>query len=517
MDREEKQAKINQIRSALSNNGIDFDKDFPNIIKRGYGGDGCQELSDKLVEDIYVLVVQGVNDGFANKEFIQDLIDIAVELDDPKKEKRLSKYKGKREDALKNIQRPKVKEGTMDIKSEVLKYINLAEDTAKSLLQMHLTDMSDQNYNESLELIKELRETVSGVWDNSTVAAMKKAKEVEDCILRWMKCASTMTCSTENVRELRSAVEKAREWGTLNKAAEGRGIFGLGKNKDTARAAEEDIKKEVAYSGKIKIAARAERAVRGITVLQESLIAAERLLQREKDNFNEVSNTDEIQAKIDKNNARLDQMVGKLKVMLMRVKNGEVAPGTAEYKKTENFVAEVEREEKKVKAANYRLEKEIARVRRMSEGADRRIEIIESILRGLKRYKHQPSVFAQAMDKLGAERLQQFIVGGMSAKEREEFQEGLLAMEAWAAEEMNSALTEADNIDNLREQVSEHIKDDEINLPEEETISQGIGVESAMTKYLGNGETPVEEEEETEEDKDRLRYGGSKPLSDDDM
>ena len=131
----------------------------------------------------------------------------------------------------------------MDIKSEVLKYIDLAEDTAKASLQLHLTDMSDQNYNESLELIKELRETVSGVWDNSTVAAMKKAKGVEDCILRWMKCASTMTCSTENVRELRSAVEKAREWGTLNKAAEGRGIFGLGKNKDTARAAEEDIKK----------------------------------------------------------------------------------------------------------------------------------------------------------------------------------------------------------------------------------------------------------------------------------
>ena len=186
----------------------------------------------------------------------------------------------------------------MDIKSEVLKYIDLAEDTAKALLQMHLTDMSDQNYNESLELIKELRETVSGVWDNSTVAAMKKAKEVEDCILRWMKCASTMTCSTGYVRELRSAVEKAREWGTLNKAAEGRGIFGLGKNKDTARAAEEDIKKEVAYSGKIKIVSRAERAVRGVTVLQESLIAAERLLQREKDNFKEVYSTDELEAQI---------------------------------------------------------------------------------------------------------------------------------------------------------------------------------------------------------------------------
>lgn len=517
MDREEKQAKINQIRSALSNNGIDFDKDFPNIIKRGYGGDGCQELSDKLVEDIYGLVVQGVNDGFANEEVIKDLMDIAVELDDPKKEKKLSKYKGKREDALKNIQRPKVKEGTMDIKSEVLKYIDLAEDTAKSLLQMHLTDMSDQNYNESLELIKELRETVSGVWDNSTVAAMKKAKEVEDCILRWMKCASTMTCSTENVRALRSAVDKAREWGSLNKAAEGRGIFGLGKNKDTARAAEEDIKNQVAYSGKIKIVARAERAVRGVTVLQESLIAAERLLQREKDNFKEVYSTDELEAQIAANNARLDQMFEQFKVMGMRIKNGEAAPGSAEYKKIKRFAADFEQEEKRVKAANYRLKNEIDRVKRMSGGLGRRIEIIESILRELKIYRNQPSVFAEAMDKLGAERLQQFIVGGMSTKEREEFKEGLLALEAWAVEKINAIQDEGEDIDDIREQVDGYIKEDEIKLPEEEDNKQeDRSLESLMDRAFGGGSTPVDQEEETEEDKDRLRYGGSKPFSDDD-
>ena len=319
----------------------------------------------------------------------------------------------------------------MDIKSEVLKYIDLAENTAKALLQMHLTDMSDQNYNESLELIKELRETVSGVWDNSTVAAMKKAKEVEDCILRWMKCASTMTCSTGYVRELRSAVEKAREWGTLNKAAEGRGIFGLGKNKDTARAAEEDIKKEVAYSGKIKIVSRAERTISGATLLQKSLSAAERLLQREKDIYKEVYNTDELEAEIDKNNARLEQMFEQFKVMGMRIKNGEVAPGSEEYKRIERFATEVKQEKEKVKAANYRLEKEIEIMRKKSDGAYRRIEIIGSILHELKRYKNQPAVFVEAMDKLGAEKLQQFIAGEMSQKELEEFKEGLPALNPW--------------------------------------------------------------------------------------
>ena len=319
----------------------------------------------------------------------------------------------------------------MDIKSEVLKYIDLAENTAKALLQLHLTDMSDQMLNESLELIKELKETVSAVRDNSTVAAMKKAVEVEDYIYEWLKCALMTICTSGHVKQLKEAVDKAGEWGTLNKAAEGRGIFGLGKNKDTAGAAEEDIKKEVAYSGKIKIVSRAERTISGATLLQKSLSAAERLLQREKDIYKEAYNTDELEAEIDKNNARLEQMFEQFKVMGMRIKNGEVAPGSEEYKRIECFAAEVLEEKKKVKAANYRLEKEIEIMRKKSDGAYRRIEIIGSILHELKRYKNQPAVFAEAMDKLGAEKLQQFIAGEMSQKELEEFKEGLPALNPW--------------------------------------------------------------------------------------
>ena len=318
----------------------------------------------------------------------------------------------------------------MDIKSEVLKYIDLAENTAKALMQLHLTDMSDQMLNESLELIKELKETVCGVWDNSTVAAMKKAVEVEDYIYEWLKCALMTICTSGHVKQLKEAVDKAGEWSALNKAAEGRGIFGLGKNKDTA-GAEEDIKKEVAYNEKIKIVAVAKRTISGAAFLQKSLSAAERLLQREKDIYKEAYNTDELEAEIEKNNARLEQMFEQFKVMAMRIKNGEVAPDSAEYKRIECFAAEVLEEKKKVKAANDILEKEIDRARRKSDGAYRRIEIIGSILHELKRYKNQPSVFAEVMDKLGAERLQQFIVGEMSTKELEEFKEGLPALNPW--------------------------------------------------------------------------------------
>ena len=41
----------------------------------------------------------------------------------------------------------------MDIKSEVLKYIDLAEDTAKASLQLHLTDMSDQTIKTTTNLL----------------------------------------------------------------------------------------------------------------------------------------------------------------------------------------------------------------------------------------------------------------------------------------------------------------------------------------------------------------------------
>ena len=319
----------------------------------------------------------------------------------------------------------------MDIKSEVLKYIDLAENTAKALLQMHLTDMSDQMLNESLELIKELKEMVSAVRDNSTVAAMKKAVEVEDYIYEWLKCALMTICTSRHVKQLKEAVDKAGEWGTLNKATEGMGIFGLRKNNDTAGATEEDIEKNVAYNEKNKIVARAKRTISGATLLQKSLSAAERLLQREKDIYKEVYNTDELEAEIDKNNARLEQMFEQFKVMGMRIKNGEVAPGSEEYKRIECFAAEVLEEKEKVKAANYRLEKEIEIMRKKSDGAYRRIEIIGSILHELKRYKNQPAVFAEAMDKLGAERLQQFIAGEMSQKELEEFKERLPALNPW--------------------------------------------------------------------------------------
>ena len=305
----------------------------------------------------------------------------------------------------------------MDIKSEVLKYIDLAEDTAKASLQLHLTDMSDQNYNESLELIKELRETVSGVWDNSTVAAMKKAVEVEDCILRWLKSASAMICSTEYVRELRSAVDKAGEWSALNNVAEDkRFFFGLRKNNDTAGATEEDIEKNVAYNEKIKIVAVAKRLVLGVTFAPKSLDAMERLLQSEEDNFNKVYNMDELEAQIDENNARLKQMREQFKVMVTEIRNGEVTPDSSEFKMVQFLVAEYEQEEERA-----RFEREIITLMKTSLDAGGRIKKIENTLHNLRMFREHPLVFGEIVEKAGVARLRQFIAGEMSPEERDVF------------------------------------------------------------------------------------------------
>lgn len=516
MDREEKQAKIKKICSALSNNGIDFDKDFPNIIKRGYGGDGCQELSDNLVEDIYGLVVQGVNDGFANEEVIKDLMDIAVELDDPKKEKKLSKYKGKREDALKDIQRTKVKEGTMDIKSEVLKYIDLAEDTAKALLEMHITEISDQKLNESLELLKELRETVSGVWDNSTRAAMKKAEEVEDCIYEWMKCGLVTTCESEHVKQLKAAVEKAREWSTLKKAAKDRSLFGFGKKAETDRVTEEE-KRSIAFE-ESPLVDRIKKTIVGVRSLKESLAAAQALYDREKATNAAMSNTEALQAEIDENNAKVDKMMAEYRAMAIRVRNGEVKPGSTEDKRITLFAKRVKDTRDRVSLQNSQLEREIFATEQRAGIKESRLFHIGSILRELKSYADQPIVFAEAMKRLGIDKLQQFIAGGMSQKEYEEFQNGLLQLRSWAVAQANKEQEEIRRMNESKRQTDMYMEE----MSQQELYGditneqQANDAREALDAELF-GETPVEQEEETEEDKDRLRYGGSKPLSDDDM
>ena len=192
----DKKSKLNRIISVLDANNVPYDGDFRELLTRGYDSDGCQDLSDVLVDDIYKLTARGINDNFSReRDAIKELVSIAVKLGKRKAAAKLDKYKKQRDEILSDVKDRKVKEENMDIKGEVLKYIEVAEEAAGALGMQEINDNISANLERSLQLLGELRELVSGVFDNGTKTALQKAEDVIDQIYEWMECGQTQAKS----------------------------------------------------------------------------------------------------------------------------------------------------------------------------------------------------------------------------------------------------------------------------------------------------------------------------------
>ena len=320
----------------------------------------------------------------------------------------------------------------------------------------------------------------------------------------------------EHVKQLKAAVDKAREWSTLKKAAKDRSLFGFGKKAETDRVTEEE-KRSIAFE-ESPLVDRIKKTIVGVRSLKESLAAAQALYDREKATNAAMSNTEALQAEIDENNAKVDKMMAEYRAMAIRVRNGEVKPGSTEDKRITLFAKRVKDTRDRVSLQNSQLEREIFATEQRAGIKESRLFHIGSILRELKSYADQPIVFAEAMKRLGIDKLQQFIAGGMSQKEYEEFQNGLLQLRSWAVAQANKEQEEIRRMNESKRQTDMYMEEmSQQELYGDITNEQQANDARATLDAELFGETPVEQEEETEEDKDRLRYGGSKPLFDDDM
>lgn len=515
MDRSEKETKIRRIVDALKANGISYDKNFANLIARGYASDDCQELSDALVNDIYDIVGQSMNDGFENEDEIEDLIELALKLSDDKAVKKLKKYNEERSETLKKIKR-ETGEKDMDIKKEVIKYIELAEDAADALLLMHTTEMSDRKIEKSKELFQQLKETILSVWDNSTRAALQKAEEIENAVYEWLKCGLTMSCESRHIQQLEDAIEKAREWAQMDKAASERSFFGLGRKRDTDRATEEDIRETVAFKEDSRMIKRTRLFTKGATSLVESLASTQALYEREEKNIEEAYGTDEIQHEIDKNNEEIDEMMAKFTVGHMKIKNGEIRKESAEGQQIMRYSAYVVRERARLIERNTRLAGDIERNRQRRSIAKRSLDNVKDLLRELRTYQTRPAVFAVAAERLGIERLQLYIAGNMSSKEREEFISGVLQLRAWSVAETNRQQKEAEELENTTRLTDEYLRIEEPQ-PVVTQIEPNFeeSYEQLANEIEGMQSTP--QTQTTDEQEELLRNGGKKAFSDDEM
>ena len=312
------------------------------------------------------------------------------------------------------------------------------------------------------------------------------------------------------------AIEKAREWAQMDKAASERSFFGLGRKRDTDRATEEDIRETVAFKEDSRMIKRTRLFTKGATSLVESLASTQALYEREEKNIEEAYDIDEIQQEIDENNEEIDRMIAKFTVGHMKIKNGEIRKESAEGQQIMRYSAYVVKERARLIERNTRLAGDIERNRQRRSIAKRSLDNVKDLLRELRTYQTRPAVFAVAAERLGIERLQLYIAGNMSSKEREEFISGVLQLRAWSVAETNRQQKEAEELENTT-----RLTDEYLHIEEPQPVVTQIepnfeeSYEQLANEIEGMQSTP--QTQTTDEQEELLRNGGKKAFSDDEM
>ena len=483
----DKKSKLNRIISVLDANNVPYDGDFRELLTRGYDSDGCQDLSDVLVDDIYKLTARGINDNFSReRDAIKELVSIAVKLGKRKAAAKLDKYKKQRDEILSDVKDRKVKEENMDIKGEVLKYIEVAEEAAGALGVQEINDNISANLERSLQLLGELRELVSGVFDNGTKNALQKAEEVIDQIYEWMECGQTQACETRHVRALEKAVERAREWNSLNQAVT-TGLFGN-------KASEKEIRERVSFNDGADRIIQIRMTIKGSTYFTESLESAKAMIDRVSRQNDERFDVSEIQQDIDGKKAKIEEKLAEFKALVIRQRNGEISE------------RQVKEKAPGIKAVIDRLESEIARLEKRKE--DRLAD---------EPLASNPAELAKSMEKLGVGNFHKFINGSLKPKELEAFLNGILDVRARKVAKTNTDRKTASEIEEIIDMVDKHRqKDAPTSKADSEKLRQKQ--DSAYAELLGNtfGNEGAGEVETEEEEEEKLRNKG-KPYSDGDI
>lgn len=501
----DKKSKLNRIISVLDANNVPYDGDFRELLTRGYDSDGCQDLSDVLVDDIYKLTARGINDNFSReRDAIKELVSIAVKLGKRKAAAKLDKYKKQRDEILSDVKDRKVKEENMDIKGEVLKYIEVAEEAAGALGMQEINDNISANLERSLQLLGELRELVSGVFDNGTKTALQKAEDVIDQIYEWMECGQTQACETRHVRALEKAVERAREWNSLNQAVT-TGLFGN-------KASEKEIRERVSFNDGADRIIQIRMTIKGAAYFTESLESAKAMIDRVSRQNDERFDVSEIQQDIDGKREKIDEKKAEFKALVIRQRNGEISE------------RQVKEKAPGIKAVIDRLESEIARLQKRMEDrlADepvaRQIEgTMKDIYYELSALASNPAELAKSMEKLGVGNFHKFINGSLKPKELEAFLNGILDVRARKVAKTNTDRKTANEIEKIIDMVDRHRqKDAPTSKADNEKLRQEQ--DSAYAELLGDtfGNEGAGEVETEEEEEEKLRNKG-KPYSDGDI
>jgi len=248
--------RLDKLVGILEDNKISYARKFKDIEYNGYDSNRCQDFSDEIREDIESLLREGINKGFDGnlKNVIFELTEMATLLSKYNAALKLDGYIEKKEQIFKKIKLGKGEKNMADIKKEVLKYIDDSMMGIDNVIYEEKSEYKKGILIASKDMLKELREKVDGVFDNSSLdAADAAANLLGDSsygLFAWRDYVGRNMIFDAVNDHLRQALDEADKWCELTKAVNKRN---QAKDKDIVKY-QEDV-----FSGFSKIASVKEK------------------------------------------------------------------------------------------------------------------------------------------------------------------------------------------------------------------------------------------------------------------
>lgn len=402
--------KIQRIADALDANRVDYDKDFRDLESRGYASDACQSFSDGIVDSLGEIVAAAVDGGgFGPKErdAIEGLIRLALRLSDKKAPDKLVKFGETKTKILAGVPAPQSKEGKMNIKEEVLKYVSSSERGAEVVLGMNISEGQKALLRESCDVLKQIAETVGQVWDNSSVNAANIAGEAVEKIIEWRKKLSVYMCDRAAVESLKAALGKAEEWKKLDVAPKKREI-----------AKEDYIAEKVGYETPNDVERIIDSVGRreGLTVFQDALARFDEETERRY-------GTKKLEKERDGLQKHKDDLYAGIKSLTVQYRNGEISAELA--------LPKIKRMQREMQDLDERIESLDGEI---NEKADSRLDR-DGIRREFQRlndrimeFENDPAMFATLSKNIDLVELSAVLLGRKNAEEMKEIASRILAV-----------------------------------------------------------------------------------------
>lgn len=215
--------RLDVLLDILDENKIKYPRRLKDIELNGYDSNRCEFFSYELREEIERLIRVGINDGFdVNvKNAIFELAQMAVNLSQSDASLKLDGYEDRKQQISKKIKGNKGDSDMADIKEEILKYIDNSIAGADALIMGDLDDYKKSILMSAKDMLINIRETVDGVFDNSSKDAAHRARYVigdsKGGLYAWRESVARGMIYDGVNKHLDEALEEAQKWTQLTK------------------------------------------------------------------------------------------------------------------------------------------------------------------------------------------------------------------------------------------------------------------------------------------------------------